>query len=105
MADKMTASQRRALESEIVAAILAYLKSLPCTKAYKLHGSIYLGKAPDIIGCTHGRMFVIEAKVPGQEPDPGQAAELRHWAAAGALAFCAHGVEEVKDAFLSWGQG
>ena len=95
----MTASQRRVLESEIVAAILTYLRLRPCTKAYKLHGSIYLGKAPDIIGCTYGRMFVIEVKVPGQEPDPGQAAELRHWAAAGALAFCAHNVEEVRAAF------
>lgn len=96
MADKMTASQRHVLESEIVAAILAYLKSLPETKTYKLHGSIYLGKAPDLIGCIRGRMFVIEVKVPGEEPDPGQAAELRHWAAVGALAFCAHGVEEVR---------
>jgi hypothetical protein len=87
---------RARLESAIVADILAYLKAQPETKVYKLHGSIYLGKAPDLIGCTRGRMFVIEVKVPGEYPDPGQAAELRHWAAAGALAFCAHDVDEVR---------
>jgi len=89
----------RSLESDIVADILTWLRAQPKTKAYKLHGSIYLGKAPDIIGCTHGRSFVIECKAPGLEPDLGQAAELRHWAATGALALCAHNVEEVRAAF------
>lgn len=89
----------RTLEADIVANILTWLKAQPQTKAYKLHGSIYLGKAPDLIGCTRGRMFVIEVKAPGEYPDPGQAAELRHWAAAGALAFCAHSVEEVRNEF------
>jgi len=74
-----------AAEANLVRRILRELNSWPLTRAVKLHGSSYSrAGAPDIQGCTHGRMFVIEVKSRGKTPTKIQRYELRQWEQAGA---------------------
>ena len=51
----------------------------------------------DIIGhrCKDGRAFYIEVKLPGEHPRPDQEKFLRAMRNTGALAGCAHSVEEA----------
>ena len=50
-------------ESDIVKAIMRYLKSLPNCFAWKEHGGMY-GTAgiPDIIACINGKFYAFEVK-------------------------------------------
>lgn len=74
-----------AAEANLVRRILRELNSWPRTRAVKLHGSAYTrAGAPDILGCTYGRLFVIEVKSKGKIPTKIQRYELRKWAEAGA---------------------
>lgn len=74
-------------ESALIRRVLTELNTWPCTRAVKIHGSIY-GRVgdPDIWGCTHGKMFVLEAKRPGYLPRVSQMMELRRWRRGGAVA-------------------
>ena len=74
-----------AAEANLVRRVLRELNSWPQTRAIKMHGSAYTRQgAPDIQGCTHGRMFVIEVKSKGKTPTKIQHYELRQWELAGA---------------------
>jgi len=72
-------------EKRLVNRILHELNSWPQTKALKLHGSIFseTGTA-DILGCIHGRMFMIEVKAIGKTPSKIQCVRMHQWKAAGA---------------------
>ena len=72
-------------EKNLTNRVLDELNSWPQTEAIKKHGSMYslLGD-PDIFGCTHGRMFVIEMKAPGETPSKIQHYRLCKWEQAGA---------------------
>ena len=74
-----------ASEKSLVNRVLRELNSWDHTKAIKIHGSLY-GRVgtPDILGCTHGRMFTLEAKSIGKSPSKIQHHELRQWELAGA---------------------
>ncbi len=58
-----------ASEASLVRRVLRELNSWERTRAVKMHGSAYTrAGTPDILGCTHGRFFVLEAKVVGKTP-------------------------------------
>ena len=74
-----------AKESTLVRKVIDELDSWPNTRAVKIHGSMF-GRVgdPDIWGCRHGRMFVLEGKLPGKHPRVIQKIELKRWEKAGA---------------------
>lgn len=85
------------MEKEIVAAILRYLKTLPCCFAWKTHGGMY-GTAgiPDIIACIDGGFYAFEVKQPGGRITRLQEVTLEKLRAAGGVAVMVTSVDEVK---------
>lgn len=85
------------MEKESVAAILRYLKTLPCCFAWKTHGGMY-GTAgiPDIIACVDGRFYAFEVKQPGGRITRLQEVTLKKLGAAGGVAVMVTSVDEVK---------
>ena len=65
-------------ESDIVRAILKYLKSVPGCFAWKEHGGMY-GTAgiPDVICCYRGRFYGFEVKTETGEPTELQKATIK----------------------------
>ena len=91
-------------ESEIVKAILKYLKTLPECFAWKEHGGMY-GTAgiPDIIACIGGRFYGFEVKTERGKPTALQEATRRKIQAAGGIAAVVRSVEDVKKTLESNG--
>lgn len=84
------------LEKTIVKQILAWLNSMPECYARKRHGGMANPGEPDITACLSGRRIEIEVKRPGGKPTALQLHQLDQWRKAGALAFVAYSLEEVK---------
>lgn len=87
------------LERDITTQILNWLKLQPGCFARKAHGSAYGSGWPDIIGCWHGRTFVLEVKRPG-EPHQltlNQTVALRQWERAGSLVGVVHSLDEARQ--------
>ncbi len=84
-------------ESDIVAAILHYLRSVPGCFAWKTHGGMY-GTAgiPDIIACVEGRFFAFEVKTATGKATLLQEATLRKILATGGTAAVVRSVDEVR---------
>ena len=84
-------------ESDIVKAILKYLKSVPQCFCWKEHGGMY-GTAgiPDIIACINGRFYGFEVKTDVGKPIKLQEATIRKILAAGGTAVVVRSVDEVK---------
>ena len=91
-------------ESEIVKAILKYLKNLPECFAWKEHGGMY-GTAgiPDIIACIGGKFYGFEVKTERGKPTALQEATIRKIQAVGGIAMVVRSVEDVKEALESNG--
>lgn len=115
-------------ESEIVAAILSYLRTVPGVVAWRSNvGAVQTGTrfvrfgfagCADIVGwkteivgyrqsrvdfretepITVARFIAVEVKRPGQQPTPKQRAFLEMVAKAGGLALVAHDVQDVVEA-------
>lgn len=85
------------LEKHITAGILRYLNSLPGCYAVKTRGDYRQGGQPDIIGCYGGQTLALEVKRPGGRLTPLQAAMLRRWKAAGAIAAVVTSRKEVEE--------
>ncbi len=83
-------------ESVIVRRVLNYLNTLPHTVAFKSHGSQFQTGWPDIVGCSRGRAFALEVKVPGRQATALQAMILERWRKAGAITGVVHGMAEVE---------
>lgn len=85
-------------ESDIVKAIMKYLKSVPRCFCWKEHGGMY-GTAgiPDIIACINGRFFGFEVKTAVGKPTKLQEATICKILAAGGTALVVRSVEEVKS--------
>lgn len=65
-----TRLQRKAVEA---------INKIEGAYAEKVHGSMF-GKAKlDIFGAYQGKMFYLEAKVPGKKPTPRQYATMKLW--------------------------
>lgn len=84
-------------ESDIVKAILRYLKSLTDCFCWKEHGGMY-GTAgiPDIICCYRGRFYGFEVKTEDGEPTELQKATIRKIQKAGGTALVVRSVDEVR---------
>ena len=84
-------------ESDIVAAILRYLKTVPGCFAWKTHGGMY-GTAgiPDIIACVEGRFFAFEVKTAIGKVTLLQAATIQKILTAGGMAAVVRSVDEVR---------
>ena len=84
-------------ESDIVAAILRCLRTVPGCFAWKTHGGRY-GTAgiPDIIACVEGRFFAFEVKTESGKVTPLQAATIQKILAAGGMAAVVRSVDEVR---------
>lgn len=86
-------------ESDIVKAIMKYLKTLTGCFCWKEHGGMY-GTAgiPDIIACINGRFFGFEVKIENGKPTKLQEATIRKILAAGGTALVVRSVAEVRTA-------
>ena len=84
-------------ESDIVKAIMKYLKSVPQCFCWKEHGGMY-GTAgiPDIIACINGHFCGFEVKTDIRKPTKLQEATIRKILAAGGTAVVVRSVDEVK---------
>ena len=84
-------------ESDIVKAIMKYLKSVPRSFCWKEHGGMY-GTAgiPDIIACINGHFCGFEGKTDVGKPTKLQEATIRKILAAGGTAVVVRSVDEVK---------
>ena len=84
-------------ESDIVKAIMKYLKTVPRCFCWKEHGGMY-GTAgiPDIIACINGHFFGLEVKTNVGKPTKLQEATIRKILAAGGTAVVVRSVDEVK---------
>ncbi len=88
---------RKGPERRITDCILAYLRSRPSTWRFKVGaGPWQIAGLPDIIGCTDGRFFAFEVKVPGKHATPLQAATLAAIKRAGGIAETVTSLEQVK---------
>lgn len=84
-------------ENALVNGVLDLIRSMDQAHARKVHGGPFQDAGePDIDACVRGRAVKIELKMPGAEPTPVQYAALRRWERAGALAFWATSVDEVR---------
>ena len=85
-------------ESDIVKAILKYLKTVPNCFSWKEHGGMY-GTAgiPDIICCYCGRFFAFEVKTETGKLTKLQETTIRKIKEAKGQAFKVTSVEEVKQ--------
>ena len=88
-------------ESDVVRLMLKALNSQECTFAIRTHGSAFQMKGtPDIIGCSHGMFFAIEAKRSAREhASEVQMYVLSKMKSAGARVWVSHDpeVEEVIE--------
>ncbi len=86
-------------ESDIVKAIMKYLKTVPGCFCWKEHGGMY-GTAgiPDIIACIDGLFFGFEVKTEDGKPTKLQEATIRKILAAGGTALVVRSVDEVRTA-------
>lgn len=78
--------------------------------AHKVHGGPHQAAGePDLDGCIDGLSLKVEVKQPGKRPTESQAAALRRWSSAGALACWVTSVDqfiELMDAvFGDGGEG
>ena len=85
-------------ESDIVKAIMKYLKTLPNCFAWKEHGGMY-GTAgiPDIIACIDGKFYGFEVKTDVGKPTKLQESTIRKINKAGGTAVIVLSVDDVKS--------
>lgn len=92
------------MESDIVAAILKKLRTVPRCFAWKTHGGMY-GTAgiPDVIACVQGRFFAFEVKTAAGKATPLQEATIQKILAAGGTAAVVRSADEVRAILGSHG--
>lgn len=84
-------------ESDIVRAILKYLKTVPNCFAWKEHGGMYgTAGVPDIIACIGGRFYALEVKTEKGKATALQEATIRKIQNAGGIAAIVRSVDEVR---------
>lgn len=89
------------LESTITNNIIKYINSLEGGIAEKVMGNAFQAGRPDINACYKGHCIRIEVKTPdhGNKPSKAQELDIKKWKRAGATAFVAYSLEEVKVIF------
>jgi hypothetical protein len=84
-------------ESTIVKNVIAYINSLPESRAEKTHGTAYGHPRVDVTGAIRGRRLEIEVKVPGEKPTARQLLCLRNWGKAGAITGVVTSVDDLRS--------
>ena len=85
------------LEKDIVAAVMRWLKTVPCCFAWKEHIGMYgTAGVPDVICCLDGRFFAFEVKTPEGRLTKLQEHTIQRIKAAGGYAFVVRSVDDVK---------
>jgi hypothetical protein len=84
------------LESSVVRSILRLRSEYPGLVLVKTLGGPGRRGLPDLLGCYRGRALAWEVKRPGMRATPLQAAELRRWGEAGAVAATVHSADEAR---------
>lgn len=89
-------------ETDIVRAILKYLKTIDGCFAWKEHGGMY-GTAgiPDIIACIGGKFYAFEVKTKIGKVIALQTATIKKILACGGHAYVVHSVDEVRAVLSS----
>lgn len=85
-------------ESDIVKAIMKFLKTVPRCFAWKEHGGMY-GTAgiPDIIACINGKFYGFEVKTDIGKTTGLQESTIRKIKKAGGTAVVVRSVDDVKS--------
>lgn len=80
------------LEAEIVRRMLDRLNRIDGVYALRTHGGSFQSKGtPDVFGCAHGHMFVIEAKrTRAEKPTVAQRYHLKKFQQAGGKTFVSY---------------
>lgn len=80
------------LEAEIVRRMLKVLNAIDGVYAVRTHGGSFQQKGtPDVLGCAHGRFFLIEAKRTEREkPSEAQLYNIKKFRRAGGKTFVSH---------------
>jgi len=85
------------LEKDIVAAVMRWLRTVPCCFAWKEHGGLYgTAGVPDVICCLDGRFFAFEVKTPEGRLTKLQEHTIQRIKDAGGHAFVVRSVDDVK---------
>ena len=85
-------------EGKLVKKMVDTLNAVPGCYCEKNHGTVFGHCKLDITGGINGRMFHIEAKMPGNKPTKRQDAVMRKWRSkAGVVTGWATSVEEALD--------
>lgn len=89
------------LEAEIVRRMLKALNAIDGVYAVRTHGGSFQQKGtPDVLGCAHGRFFLIEAKrTEREQPSEAQLYNIKKFRQAGGKAFvsCDPKAQEVIE--------
>lgn len=84
-------------ESDIVRAILRYLKKVPGCFAWKEHGGMYgTSGIPDVIARKDGHFYGFEVKTEKGKPTRLQESTIRKILASGGTALVVRSVDEVR---------
>lgn len=85
-------------ESNIVTAIMKYIRSMPNSFCFKEHGGVYGANGiPDIICCINGRFVAFEVKTPSGRLTKLQETTIQRIRRAKGEAYKVTSVEEVKE--------
>jgi Holliday junction resolvase - archaeal type len=84
-------------KSDILKAILRYLKIIHGCFAWKEHGGMYsTAGVPDVITCIGGRVYAFEVKTEKGKPTALQEAIIRKILVAGGVAVIVRSLDEVR---------
>lgn len=87
-------------EAKLIEKTKRYLKTLPFCEFRKVHGNAFTASEPDLDIVYKSISIKAEAKAPkdqgGKAATPRQAARIREWRRAGAVAFVFRTVDEVR---------
>lgn len=89
-------------EKSLTVKVLAYLRTVPDSTWFKVHGGMYQQSGiSDIIGVVRGRFVAIELKVGKNRPTALQSRFLDEVRRALGIGIVAYDVETIKTAFLN----
>jgi hypothetical protein len=95
------------LEKQLQKRVIDWINSLEGGIAENVMGNAFQFGRPDVNACYKGRCVRIELKSPdhGNKPSTAQKINLKQWRRAGAVAFTAYSLEEVKEMFQKIDRG
>ena len=84
------------MEKSEVNKVIKFINGLPDGEAIKFHGGLHRRGEPDVFACINGRCVLIEMKFGRGKGGALQKYRVKCWSFAGALAFFAWSLNDVK---------